>query len=208
MPWIVAVTAILVLGGGWWHAARDGQDRDQQIEHRLAALEQAPMAGQSIRDAQARAFDDTGRAAFAAQASGRMEAAGATLQGRMSLPSQAELKRQQARDRAHLEARFNADGSDPRWAQDTEAAATQAIAEPALAPFDSPTGSDMRCSRTMCRMAFTFDSAGAAADWAMFYPVGLAKQLPVMQSQQIRQTDGRVQLVIYGFRDPKAKPLQ
>jgi hypothetical protein len=60
----------------------------------------------------------------------------------------------------------------------------------------------------MCRMSFTFNSAGAAADWATYYPLGLAGQLPVMQSQQVRLADGSVRLVLYAFRDPKAKPFR
>lgn len=209
IPWAIVLVAVLVLGGGWLHEARDRQHHDQQTERRLAALEQAATADtRATGTGELQPFDADRRAAFVARMNGRMDAAGATSSGLIDRPSDAELKRRQAQDRARLEARFAADGADPRWAQGAEAAATQAIAEPALAPFDPPAGSDTRCARTMCRMAFTFDSASAAADWAMYYPVSLAGQLPVIQSQQTRLADGSVQLVLYGFRDPKAKPLQ
>lgn len=209
IPWAVALAAVLVLGGGWLHEIRDGQDRAREIERRLAVLEQAATVDMRSTGVGAlQPFDAEGRAAFVARVDGRMDAKGASSSGLQARPSDAELKRRQVQDRARLEARFAADGADPRWAQETETAATQATAEPALAPFDPPAGSEMRCARTMCRMEFTFDSAGAADDWAQFFPLGLAGELPVMQSQQVRLADGRVQLVLYAFRDPKAKPLR
>jgi hypothetical protein len=209
IPWAVALAAVVVLGGGWLKEVRHRQAHDLETERRLAALEQAAIADTRASGSGAlRPFDADGRAAFVARVNGRMGSAGATSAGLAGRPSDAEVKRLQAQERARLESRFATDGSDPRWARETEAAATEAIVEPALASFDPPAGTDMRCARTMCRMTFTFNSAGAAADWATYYPLGLAGQLPVTQSQQARLADGSVRLVLYAFRDPKAKPFR
>ena len=213
IPWAVAIAAIVLLGGGWLHDVRKTQQQalqqSEQVERRLAAIEQAMgSGGRAGAAAGLQSSDANARAAFADRVKGRMDAGGAARMGLSGTRSMADSKRQLAQDRARLEGLFTGDGSDPGWAQGTEVTATKAIADPVLAPFDAPADSDMRCARTMCRMTFTFDSGAAADDWASYYPFGVAKQLPVMQSQQISLPDGRVQLVMYGFRDPKAKPLQ
>jgi len=203
---MVVLVVAFALGFGWRHAVTDCQRHVLDLERRLALLEQTQSAAATATQSAAMpAFNAEDRAAFLAHAQGRLDASGAGGRGALGSPSKnADIKRRQAQDRARFEARFRADGSDPRWAQDTETAATRAIAEPALGAFAPPTDSDMRCARTMCRMEFTFDSAGAAADWAVYYPIGIGSQLPVMRSQQTRLRDGRAQLVMYGFRDAQA----
>jgi hypothetical protein len=202
---MIALVAILALGGGWLHEVLDRQQHDKQTEQRLAVLEQiAPADTRAAKAVSSQPFDADERMAFVAHIKGRMSAIETTNVDSMRRLSATERKHRQAQEGARLEARFKSDGSDPRWAQDSETAATQAIAEPALGPFDPPANSYVRCARTMCRMEFTFDSAGAAADWAAYYPIGIGGHLPVMRSQQTRLKDGRTQLVMYGFRDAKA----
>ena len=120
------------------------------------------------------------------------------------MPSPDERRRAQLQALTRLESRFSADGFDSRWAASTERAAAQAAADPALGPFPAPAASDVQCAKTMCRLVFTFDSLDQAEDWSTYYPLGVAKGLPVFQSLSTTLPDGRVQLRMYGFRDPGA----
>lgn len=203
--WIAAFAAIVVLAAGWYHSAAERDRESRQTAQRLAALEQEQQQA-SVDAMPSDTFDPAERAAYAARAQGRINASKA--RARAGMVSEAELKRNQAKVRAELESRFAADGSDPRWAQGVETAATTAIKKPVLAPFTAPADSDMRCARTMCRMEFIFASEGEADDWAAYYPLGVGAELPVIQSQTTRLPDGRVQLVLYGYRSKQAQPVR
>jgi hypothetical protein len=191
--------AVLVLGGGWYRESRDRAREQASIDLRLSRLEQAPQA----TDAPSR----DGRvlpSALRAASSTRASIAGQPPSGGPRMPSPDERRRGQLQAVTRLESRFSTDGFDPQWAASTERAVAQAAAEPILAPFHGPTASEMRCARTICRLLFTFDSLDQAEDWSTYYPLGVAKGLPVFQSLSTTLPDGRVQLRMYGFRDPGA----
>jgi len=187
-----------VLGTGWYREARDRNKEQASIETRLSRLEQAPPAA-----------DDASRHGSEPAYSPRpspMGTAGANRSGPGAprVPSAEELRRARRQAVAKLEARFSGDGFDPRWAGPTEAAAARAAQDPVLAPFRAPAASEVDCARTMCRLVFTFDNLDQAEDWSSFYPLGLAKTLPGFRTLSTVLPDGRVELRMYGFRDPRA----
>ena len=194
--------AVLVLGGGWYRESRDRAREQASIDTRLSRLEQAPAADEPSRHDNA--LPDSFRAAIRTTAS----VAGQPPPAGPRLPSPEERRRGQLQAVTRLESRFSTDGFDPRWAASTEGAVAQAAAEPILAPFHGPSASEVRCARTMCRMLFTFDSLDQAEDWSTYYPLGVAKGLPVFQSLSTTLPDGRVQLRMYGFRDSAAATLR
>ncbi len=199
-PWLAVVVVGLLLGGGWYLEARGrGQDA-AALEARLRRLEQAQV--KSVDEEPWGAGEPVSRSAGPSAS----PTAGAAF-GRASLPrplSPQEQQRLQRQAVSRLESRFAADGSDPKWAASTEDAVEQAIVDPTLAPFQAPRSSDVRCARTMCRLVFSFDSMGQAEDWSSFYPLGVAKPLPGFRSLSTVLPDGRVELRMYGFRDPRA----
>lgn len=205
IAWIAAIATIVVLAAGWYHEAANRRQESVQTQQRLSELESRQQSDAATIPVGT--SGGPGRELLLARMQGRLNTAGASAGGG-AMPTAAQIKRNKAGLRARLESRFATDGSDPRWAQGTEATALEAIADPTLAPLTSPADSDMQCARTMCRMEFTFDSEGDASDWADYYPLGMSKALPLIQSQMTRLPDGRTQLVMYGYRDPKAQPVQ
>jgi hypothetical protein len=199
LVWFLAfAAAVLVLGGGWYRESRDHAREQASIDTRLSRLEQAP-----------RAADEPNRPGSALSPSVRAISVGApnagqSAPGGLRMPSPEERRRGQLQALTKLESRFSADGFDARWAASTEDAVAQAAVDPALTPFRAPAASDVRCARTMCRLVFTFDSLDQAEDWSTYYPLGVAKGLPVFQTLSTTLPDGRVQLRMYGFRDPAA----
>ena len=201
--WVVALLAVVVLGGGWYRESRQ-RDQDQAaVDARLSRLEGSP--GAMVGQDQLAIDSSVAPIPRAPMASVRSSNVRMGAPGAYRPLSPEERRRLQLQALAKLESKFSADGYDPRWAASTEKSVAQAAEEPALAPFPAPTASDVRCARTMCRLVFTFDSLDQAEDWSTYYPLGVAKGLPVFQSQSTVLPDGRVELRMYGFRDPQAK---
>jgi hypothetical protein len=199
-PWFAVVVVGLLLGGGWYLDARGrGQDA-AELEARLRRLEQAQL--KSVDEAPWGGREPVSRPPAASASPG----AGAAF-GRPPLPpplSPQERQRLQRQAVSRLESRFATDGSDPQWATSTEDAVDQAIVDPILAPFHGPQSSSVRCARTMCRLVFSFESMDQAEDWSSFYPLGVARTLPGFRTVSTVLPDGRVELRMYGFRDPRA----
>lgn len=197
-----AATAI-VLGSGWYLESRARQQDAARIDARLARLEHttdaaAPQAGRSPGSASVSPIRRS------------MEPSGlpfAVPGGPSVAPafSAAEQRRFQQQALSRFETRLSADGYDPQWAASTESEVVKAVGDPALAAFHPPAASDVRCARSMCRLVFAFDTLDQAEDWLTYYPLGVAKGLPVFQSVSTVLPDGRVQLSMYGFRDPRTK---
>ncbi|MFL6592566.1 MAG: hypothetical protein ACJ8GK_07655 [Luteimonas sp.] len=192
----------MVFGGGWYLGAHASRRDNAGIEARLARLEQTATTAAEQEQGQAVAGPLPAGSVFR---SARPALAPFAAPIPRPLPPE-ERRRLQLQAISGLESRFSADGSDPRWAGPTEEAVRGAISEPALAPFPAPQDSQVQCARTMCRLVFTFDSLDQAEDWASFYPLGLANQLPVFRNQPTTLPDGRVQLRMYGFRTQEAVP--
>jgi hypothetical protein len=200
-PWLgIFAAAVVVLGGGWYFEARARRQDAAEVQARLDHLEHDRLQSEDRRPPR--------RAPATAFVHAPAPATGGPL-GVGPLPrplSPEERRRLQLQAISRLESRFSSDGSNIAWATSTEQAVQAAVEEPALAAFQAPRSSEVQCARTMCRMVFTFDSLDEAEDWASFYPLGLANQLPVFRNQPTTLPDGRVQLRMYGFRAPEAVP--
>lgn len=198
-PWIVATIAIVVLGLGWYRSASRQIGSENRTE-RSVTIPQINDAAPSARP------QTESREAFAARIESRAKNRAASA--RLFRETIAERERKKAELGSRLDNKFAADGLDPRWSAQTEATATRLITDPVMAGFHAPTDVDLRCASTMCRMVLTFDSFGAASDWATYYPTGMARELPVIQSLPFTLADGRVELRMYAFRDRNTTPLR
>lgn len=200
-PWLGVIAAVVVFGGGWYFEARARRHDAADVQARLQRLEQAPPQAEE----QGRPSGTPMTPAYASlRPTNAFGAPGASPVPRPLSPE--ERRRLQLQAISRLESRFSSDGSDMRWATSTEDAVKTAAEEPTLAPFEAPQASQIQCARTMCRLVFTFDSLDHAEDWSTYYPLGLARQLPVFQNQSTVLPDGRVELRMYGFRRPGDAP--
>ena len=198
IPWAIAALALLALGVSEYRAS-GVRDDQQATNRRLHAIEQQISASDLHGVAEGREHDLS--SAFSASRRPAINA-GFPASG-MPPPapiSAQESARLQGQALNRLEARFGSDGVDPRWGPATEAQVNEAVADPALAAFEGPVASDIRCMRSVCRMVFTFDSMSQADDWLSFFPVGLATILPRVESVQVMRPDGGVDLRMFGFK--------
>lgn len=202
LPWTIAALALLALGVSEYRASQV-RDNERETNRRLHAIEQRISASEAPGFAGVREGDLPSAYSGSRRSPANSGAAAAGIPPPMPISAQ-ESSRLQTQALQRLEARFGSDGTDPKWSATTEARVGEAAGDPALAAFDGPVASDVRCMRSMCRMVFTFESMSQADDWLSFFPVGLATTLPRVESVQVMRPDGRVDLRMYGFRSPSA----
>jgi len=198
IPWAIAALALLALGVSEYRAS-GVRDAEQATNRRLQAIEQQLSASDvgGLAEGRDHEVSNAFRASRRAAANAGFPASGMPPPAPVSVQESARLQGQALQ---RLEARFGSDGVDPRWGPATEARVGDAATDPALAAFEGPVASDIRCMRSICRMVFTFDSMSQADDWLSFFPVGLATTLPRVESVQVMRPDGRVDLRMFGFK--------
>ena len=198
IPWAIAALALLALGVSEYRAS-GVRDDQQATNRRLHAIEQQLSASDvgGLAEGRDHEVSNAFRASRRAAANAGFPASGMPPPSPVSAQESARLQEQALQ---RLEARFGSDGVDSRWGPVTEARVGDAAADPALAAFEGPVASDIRCMRSICRMVFTFDSMSQADDWLSFFPVGLATTLPRVESVQVMRPDGRVDLRMFGFK--------
>lgn len=189
LVWTFAAVCMALCGAAGWWLGRSKTSNDSAVtQKRLEALEARVAAGAGSADL---------------MPSGR--ALDRVVRGNAAGPVPADLDPVAARKKvgaaiASFDGRFAADGREPAWASRAETVAAEAMLAPGLREFGMPTSDETRCGTTMCRMVFTFENAGTAADWSDYYPLGIASVLPGVRSYPVTLPDGRVELHMYGFR--------
>lgn len=186
--WIGLVMATC-LAAGWWLGSVGQRESNGSTSQRLDAVEARIGAGSDDR-VELR----SGRA------SNRAGAAGIGTVGPPPLPDPVADAKALGAAIVSFDRRLQVESRDPAWARKAESTIAEAMLAPGLREFGMPVADQTRCGSTMCRMVFTFDDAGTAADWSDFYPLGIASVLPGVRSYPVTLPDGRVELRMYGFR--------